>query len=162
MKDIQATMGSAVTLVGVDLLLAEQACRDLVVKAAVFTDMQAHEEFAALFTENGVLVRPGAEPLHGRAAIIESYRSRPLGRITRHLISNSKVALESDAVAHATSYVQLWSGSSSDVPGPFGRPVHDRQVVGEFIDSFVLTADGWRLSMRKASFSLFRGVRECD
>ncbi|WP_265288391.1 nuclear transport factor 2 family protein [Verminephrobacter eiseniae] len=72
-----------VTLSAVDRMLAEQACRDLVVQAAAFTDAQSHEDFAALFTEDGVLIRPGSEHIQGQAAIIESYRSRPAGRITR-------------------------------------------------------------------------------
>ncbi len=149
-------MATEVSLSAVDRMLAEQACRDLVAKAAVFTDAQAHEEFAALFTEDGVLVRPGAEPLHGRTAIIESYRSRPPGRITRHLISNTVVALESDTAAHGTSCVLLWSGLGSDDAGPFGRPAQARQVVGEFEDRFVRTPDGWRIARREARFILFR------
>ncbi|MYM26294.1 hypothetical protein GTP46_27050 [Duganella sp. FT135W] len=156
MKNAQVATESAVTLAGIDLLLAEQDCRDLVVEAAVLIDAQSYERFAALFIENGVLVRPGAEPLLGRAAIIESYRSRPHGRITRHLISNSLVTLESDTAAHGTSYVQLWSGMSSDIPGPFGRPAQTRQVIGEFVDYFTLTVEGWRFSRREASFTLFR------
>jgi hypothetical protein len=137
-------------------LLAEQACRDLVVQAAAFTDGQDHAAFAALFAEEGVLVRPGAQPLHGRAAIVASYASRPSGRLTRHLISNSLVTLESATQARATSAVLLWSGAMSDAAGPFGRPAHARQVVGEFDDRFVHTPQGWRIARREARFLLFR------
>lgn len=68
-------MKSEPTESAVNRTMAEQACRDLVVKAAMLTDAQDHEGFAALFTEGGLLVRPG-QPLQGRAAIIDSYRAR--------------------------------------------------------------------------------------
>jgi len=144
------------TLSPLDGLLREQACRDLVLRAAALTDAQQHEDFAALFTEDGVLVRPGAQPLQGRAAIVASYLARPPRRITRHLISNTLVVLESASAARATSCVLLWSGLASDAAGPFGRPAQDRQVVGEFDDRFVLTPQGWRIARRSASFVLFR------
>lgn len=144
-----------VTLSAVDRMLAEQACRDLVVQAAAFTDAQSHEDFAALFTEDGVLIRPGPEHIQGQAAIIESYRSRPAGRMTRHLISNILVKLESDTAAHSTSCVLLWSGLASDAAGPFGRPAQARQVVGEFDDILSLTPQGWRIRRREARFLLF-------
>lgn len=136
-------------------MIAEQACRDLVVQAAILTDAQNHEDFAALFADDGVLVRPGAEPLQGHRAIFDSYRSRPAGRITRHLISNTLVALESETKARATSCVVLWSGLANDAAGPFGRPAQARQVVGEFEDRFVLTPSGWRIHRREARFILF-------
>lgn len=142
------------TLSPLDRLLAEQACRDLVLRAAAATDAQRHDDFAALFAEDGVLVRPGAQPLQGRAAIAESYRSRPPGRITRHLVSNTLVVLASPTAARASSCVLLWSGRASDAAGPFGRPAHERQVVGEFDDRFVLTPQGWRIARRSASFVL--------
>lgn len=139
-----------------DRMMAEQACRDLVVQATTLTDAQDHEGFAALFADDGVLLRPGAQALQGHAAIADSCRARPAGRITRHLISNTLVALESGTRAHATSCVLLWSGLASDAEGPFGRPAQARQVVGEFEDWFVLTPSGWRIHRREARFILFR------
>jgi 3-phenylpropionate/cinnamic acid dioxygenase small subunit len=149
-------MKNAATLTPITQLLAQQACRDLVIQAATLTDAQDHEGFAALFTEDGVLIRPAAQPLQGRAAIVTSYRTRPPGRITRHLISNTRVTLESDTQAQASSYVLLWNGLESDAVGPFGRPAQARQLIGEFDDRFVLTPDGWRIYRRVTSFVLFR------
>src|SRR6218665_3426516 len=91
-----AMSSDKVTLSAVDRMLAEQACRDLGVQAAAFTDAQSHEDFAALFTEDGVRIRPGPEHIQGQAAIIESYRSRPAGRITRPLISNIFAKVKSE------------------------------------------------------------------
>jgi uncharacterized protein (TIGR02246 family) len=140
----------------VEQMLAKQACRDLVAQAALLTDTRNHEGFAALFTDDGVLIRPAAQPLQGHAAIVASYRAKPAERITRHLISNTLVTLESETLAHATSCVLLWTGLESDMAGPFGRPAQARQLIGELEDRFLLTPKGWRIHRREARFILFR------
>ncbi|MEO8807028.1 MAG: nuclear transport factor 2 family protein [Burkholderiaceae bacterium] len=140
----------------VEHLLAQQACRDLVLRAAACTDAQDHEGFAELFELDGELVRPGARVLRGREEIVASYRARPAERITRHLVSNTLVELLTQTQARATSCVLLWSGTSTDASGPFGRPAHGRQVVGEFDDLFTLTTAGWRIARREARFVLFK------
>jgi hypothetical protein len=149
-------MKNNLTLAPIDRLLAEQACRDLVILAAVLVDVQAFEGYAALFTRDGVLLRPGLQAIQGYAAILDSYRSKPAGRITRHLLSNTLVVLESDSQARATSNVLLWSGRMPDPAGPFGRPLRGQQVVGEFEDRFFLTSEGWRFQRREARFVLFK------
>lgn len=149
-------MTDNVTLSPADRMLAEQACRDLIIKAAALVDGQDYAGFAALFTEDGVLQRPNAEPLQGHAAIIASYSSKPAGRITRHLLSNTLVTLNSDTQAHATSNVLLWAGNTTDPVSQFGRPLQGSQVVGEFEDWLVLTSAGWHIQRREARFILFK------
>jgi uncharacterized protein (TIGR02246 family) len=134
-------------------LLAEQACRDLVVRAAHCTDSHRHEDFAALFTPDAVLTRPGGEPLRGREAILAAYRTRPAERITRHLITGSVIELESATRARGLSYVLLWGGETADAEGLSGRPAR-RQVMGEFEDVFTHTDEGWRIARRDARFVL--------
>ena len=135
--------------------VAEQQCREVVVRAAVFVDARDYQAFAGLFTDDGVLERPGGTPVRGRAAILETYRLRPADRITRHLVTNIVVTSSGANSAHVKSYVLLWSGSEADAAGQFGRPAHERQVVGEFEDFMVETAIGWRISRRHARFVLF-------
>lgn len=137
-------------------LLAHQACRDLVVQAARAVDGQDYPAFAALFTQNGVLLRPGAEPLQGHEAIIAAYSQRPAERITRHLVTDSLISVQSDHQAMVHSSVLLWSGRRSDASGAFGRPADARQVVGEFEDICTLTAVGWRIARRDSRFLLYR------
>lgn len=137
-------------------LLAQQACRDLVLRAAALTDAQAHEDFAALFTPQGVLVRPGAEPLAGREAIVASYRTRPATRITRHLVTNSLVEFESAERARVRSTVLLWTGSTDTALERFGRKADAVQALGTFDDLMEKTAEGWRFARREASFALYR------
>ena len=135
-------------------LLIERACSRLVLLAAEHADHHRPAEFAALFAPDAVLSRPNAEPLCGREAIREAYAQRPASRITRHLVTNTRVEVLSAVDARATSAVLLWSGSVEDDPGPRGRPAQPGQVLGEFEDRFTLTPEGWRIVSRRASFLL--------
>jgi hypothetical protein len=139
-----------------DGLLAIQSCRDLVLQAARATDLQDHAGFAALFADDGVLVRPGAEPLCGPEAIAASYRTRPADRITRHMISNSLITLHSASRAAGVSSVLLWSTKRSLPEGAFGRLADARQIVGEFEDELSLIHGAWRISSRIARFLIYR------
>jgi hypothetical protein len=135
-------------------LLIERACSRLVLLAAEHADQHQAAEFATLFVSDAVLCRPNAEPLRGREAIHAAYAQRPADRITRHVIANSRVEVLSATEARATSLVLLWAGSMEDEPGPRGRPARSGQVLGEFDDRFTLTAEGWRIVSRQASFLL--------
>ena len=165
MSEVPATAGAAgaadlspssslSSLSPLERLLAEQACRDLVARAAQCTDSHRHEDFAACFAEDAVLTRPGGEPLAGREAILASYRTRPAERITRHLVTSTVITLDSATRSRGLSYVLLWSGEAADAPTPSGRPAR-RQVMGEFDDVFTLTAEGWRIARRDARFLLY-------
>lgn len=135
-------------------LLIEQACRDLVQQAAARTDGQDHEGFAALFTADALLQRPGGAALQGREAIVAAYRERPANRMTRHLLCGTLFGDCGPEAAAATTQVLLWSGDADDAPGPFGR-WSPRQVLGQFEDRFVRTPEGWRIARRVASFTLY-------
>src|SRR6218665_1893845 len=99
-----AMKNDKVTLSAVDRMLAEQACRDLVVQAAAFTDAQSHEDFAALFTEDGVLIRPrpGAHPGTGR-----DHRVVPLQAGRTHHSSPDKQHFGEAGVRHGSPLHQL-------------------------------------------------------
>jgi ketosteroid isomerase-like protein len=137
-------------------MVTVEACRALVMRSAQYADAADYAGYAALFATDGVLVRPGGAPLLGRPAIEAAYASRPAERLTRHLVTNTLVDVESPDRARGVSTVLLWSGKHTDLPGPFGRPADARQVVGEFMDEFVRTPEGWRISRRTASFVLYR------
>ncbi|WP_161965853.1 alpha/beta fold hydrolase [Steroidobacter cummioxidans] len=123
--------------------LAESACRDVVCRAALKLDANDLDGFAAFFTSDAVVVRPGKEPLKGIDALLESYRSRPTSHVTRHLVAGSVVDLRAPDEAHAISNVLVWTGHA------------DRQVVGEFEDTLRLCSDGlWRIAHRQARFLL--------
>lgn len=134
------------------ILLIEHACSKLVLQTAAFADAGQAARLAALFTTDGLLVRPSAAPLEGRQAIEASYAERSSNRITRHLITNTLVDVESASRAQAVSSVLLWSASADDEPDRLGRQARGPQVVGEFHDTFALTDEGWRITRRDARF----------
>lgn len=137
---------------------AEHACKELVVRAAIYADANDHAALALLFAEDATLTRPNAEPLQGREAIRRAYEQRPAGRITRHLVTNTLVEPESETSARALSYVLLWTAKSADAAGPWGRPADARQLVGEFEDRFSRTPEGrWLIQQREARFVLHNG-----
>lgn len=135
-------------------LLIREACRDLVLRSVECADGHDAAGLAALFTPDGVLRRPGGQPLTGRAAIEAAYAQRPRERLTRHLVTNTLIEVESATSASARSRVLLWAGSTEDADGPQGRPLRGPQLIGEFADRFVLTEEGWRFASRDASFVL--------
>ncbi|EON13921.1 nuclear transport factor 2 family protein [Pandoraea sp. SD6-2] len=139
-----------------EVLLAKQACHDLVMRFVACNDRRDPQGLAALFAENGVLVRPNGDTLAGPAAIAAAYADRPADRLTRHLVGNVLIDVTSPTSAIGSSTVLLWSGSAQDTPGPFGRPAQGRQVMGEFEDTFVRTAQGWRIARREARFTFIR------
>lgn len=136
----------------------EQACKELIVRAAVFADANDHTALALLFAEDATLTRPNAELLQGREAIRRAYEQRPAGRVTRHLVTNTLVESESETIVRALSYVLLWTGKSTDAAGPWGQPADSRQLIGEFEDRFSLTPEGrWLIQQRVARFVLHSG-----
>jgi len=134
-------------------LLAEQACRDVVLQTAARTDAGDAQGFAALFMPDALLVRPSGQKLQGSEAIAAAYRSRPAGRITRHLICGTCVTASGPEVIEAVTQVLLWVGEAASDAGAYGRPAL-QQVLGAFDDRFVCTAQGWRIARRTASFAL--------
>ena len=143
------------SLASVERHIAEAACRDVVRRAAMKLDANDLDGFASLFTRDAVVVRPGKEPLRGVEALIESYRSRPPGHMTRHLVAGSVVDLRAPDEALAISNVLLWTAAPDGAAGPFGRRAQSRQVVGEFEDTLRLCSDGlWRIAHRQARFVL--------
>ncbi|WP_280192635.1 nuclear transport factor 2 family protein [Delftia sp. PS-11] len=142
----------------IDRLLARQDCLDLVLRAAACADAGDAHALAQLFAEDGVLQRPNAAPLRGRAAIAAAYGQRPAGRMTRHLVTNTLVELLGDDCASARSQVLLWSCSEADAPTAHGRLAQTRQIIGEFDDRFCRSAQGhWLIAQREARFVMFHG-----
>jgi SnoaL-like domain len=112
-------------------------------------DAQRWPELAAMFVEDGRLVRPSAPQamLHGRAAILASFHARPADRRMHHVCANLQVEVSSPQAARAMSTYLIFGGSVAD---PAALPVLDAgpPVICAFEDELVLTADGWRFAAR--------------
>ncbi len=122
-----------------DRRAAEADCARLIALYANLNDEARWDEVAALYAEDGVMVRPTAPnaSVAGREAILEAFKARP-PRTTRHVCSNVVIDVESDTTARGTSAMLLFTGE--------GAP-----LVGSFHDRFILTDDGWRFAERRGS-----------
>ena len=139
------------------LLQAEKHCRDLVLAAAEAVDKQAYESLVALFTETATLVRPGGQPLQGRAEILASYNAKSADRLTRHLVCNHRVEVQSAGLAQSRCTVLLYVSDKRRELTRQGRAADPAYQLGEISDQLVLTADGWRIQQREAWFELQLG-----
>jgi uncharacterized protein (TIGR02246 family) len=138
-----------------DVLLIERACLRVVVDSATFNDRKDWRALAALYTDDGVVVRPNGQRLEGRAAIEAAYAAGSPDRVTRHLCSNMRVEVDGPDAARVTTAVLIVSGSRSDDPDvAFGVVPSERHVVGEFADRLVRTEDGWLIAERRASLTM--------
>lgn len=136
----------------IETLLIERACERLILDSATYNDRRDWPALAALYAEDGVLLRPNGQRLEGRAAIEESYAAGSIERITRHLCANLRVHADGPATARATTVVMIVSGViSDDSAAAFGVVPSEHHLVGEFSDRFALTDDGWRIAERRAS-----------
>lgn len=141
----------------IDMLVAQEACRALVQTGADAVDAGDAAGFAALFTPDGVLVRPDGSQLQGPTAIAQAYAARDPDRLTQHLLCNYLVEVDiAQGTAVSRCKVLLWSGRHSAVPGKQGRPAEGPVQVGAFLDTLRQTPDGWRIHNRHAHFILYR------
>ena len=89
--------------------LAEAEIARLVTRYAALNDEGDFDALAALFTDDGIFIRPsGGDPIVGRANILASYKARPPRR-TRHIISNILVEVRSPSEAECRSTMLLYA-----------------------------------------------------
>jgi uncharacterized protein (TIGR02246 family) len=139
----------------IEELMIERACTRLVVDSATCNDQREWAALAALYTPDGVVVRPNGQRLEGRAEIEAAYAAGPPERVTRHLCTNVTVEVDGPDDAHASTTVLIVSGTRSDDPDVrFGIEPSERHLVGEFADRFARTEEGWRIAERRASLSM--------
>ena len=92
----------------VDALILRQACADVACRFFRYLDRRHYDELAGLFAPDGIWVRQGAQ-LRGRDAIVAALAQRPAGLVTRHLISNVWVEVESEEAARVHYDVSVYA-----------------------------------------------------
>ncbi|OQD54904.1 hypothetical protein BM536_023960 [Streptomyces phaeoluteigriseus] len=128
-------------------LLAERACRRLLLDLLRRLDFQEPASVAELFTEDGTWAWPAGERLvRGREALRAYFGSRPADRRSRRLMSNVLVEVTSADTVSATSYFTTYRVDGHDGGTvPAGPPVQ----IGHYEDVFRRSSEGdWLLAAR--------------
>ncbi|EHN74231.1 nuclear transport factor 2 family protein [Streptomyces coelicoflavus] len=138
-------------------LLAERACERLVVDLVRRLDLGDPGSAADLFTADGVWQWPhGDRRVEGREALRTYFGSRPADRLSRRVMTNILVTVDSATTATATSYLTTYR-----VDGYVDGMVPPRLPanVGHYEDTFRKVDGEWLLAARTL-FLAFGGGTE--
>jgi ketosteroid isomerase-like protein len=122
----------------------DAAIRNLIASMAFATDDGSLESYAALLSEGCTWQMPGGDPVVGRAAIVESARTRREtgalgpGSGTRHHVTTVAVHVDGDT-ASSEALWQFWGGLPA-------TPA--LKAMGRYRDTFTRTPEGWRYASR--------------
>jgi SnoaL-like domain len=139
-------------------MLIERACERLVAEYCHFIDHGEAAKIASLFAEDGVWAS-GKIVRNGRAEIDAAFNRRQdnAGRISRHVCCNLLVDVIDENTATGVVYVTLYRHDGE--AGRRSAPSDVPEIVGEYRDQFVRTAEGWRFKRRDVGVSFVK-VRE--
>ena len=130
-------------------LADEQACARLIAQYARFVDSGEAARVAELFTPDGVWESAEAR-MAGRAEIAKGFmrRQKQADRVSRHVCTNVLIDVVSEDEAVGRCVFTLYRADGID-PGSIARTTTPA-MVGDYVDRFVRTAEGWRFSHRRA------------
>ncbi|WP_260927613.1 nuclear transport factor 2 family protein [Novosphingobium sp. 9] len=132
------------TIDRLERMLAEHAIARRIVAFAAANDGHDAQGVAAMFVLEGRFARPTDpdRPVIGREAILAFFRDRP-ARVTRHVMTNILVEIDSPDHARAQSVVTLHTGERGETV-----------MVGGFSDELVREANGeWYFLSRCGSLA---------
>ncbi|MFG2824862.1 nuclear transport factor 2 family protein [Kitasatospora sp. NPDC048365] len=130
----------------VERMLAERACERLIVDFIHRLDLGDPSSVADLFTPDGYWHWPhGDRRIEGREALRHYFASRPADRLSRRLMTNILVTVESGTTARAVSYMTTYR-----VDGYTGGMIEPRLPVnvGHYEDTFRKVGGAWLLTGR--------------
>lgn len=130
----------------------ERACERLVYLYTRALDVADLHAAADCFAEHGTLARPSKpdEIIEGRESIRASLLSRPKHLLTRHLVTNVLIDVETRDTARGLSYLTMLTTA----PPPGAAPPFQSEgplYVGEFRDRFVRVQGEWKFLERRGS-----------
>jgi len=138
-------MGNKITT-PIDRMLAERACERIIVDFIHRLDLGEPGSVAELFTPDGIWQWPhGDRRIEGRDALRSYFASRPSDRLSRRLMTNILVTVESETRARAVSYLTTYR-----VDGYSGGMIEPRLPVnvGHYEDTFRNIDGRWLLATR--------------
>lgn len=123
----------------------EHDCQQIVIRFAAYLDHGQAQQAAQLFTSDGTWNWNG-QLLKGHAEISGKCIRKPT-HLTRHIATNIRIDVEDHDHASGLSYF-LFYFFKSDAPLVLPMPLPPVYSMGEWIDNYVRTDAGWRLSQR--------------
>ncbi len=120
---------------------AIDACTALCKAYGLLADAGNADQFARLYTEDGVFDRLG-QLISGHAAIREVIAGRPPGTWSKHVCSNIRITVDADG-RHASGIVDL------DMQRGIAGSDDVQRLRATYHDRYTLTADGWCIQLRK-------------
>lgn len=138
-------------------LLAERACERLLHEYCRLVDFGEASRMADLFTEDGVweadeLVLDGREAI--RAHFLK--RERVVRRVSRHMVTNVAIDVVSDDEATGLSYFANFRHDRQEGDRSLPQPMEVPKYLGEYVDRFRRTGDGWRFEHHHVDVALLR------
>jgi ketosteroid isomerase-like protein len=121
-----------------------EMCARLSVAFANNIDRRDYPAVLDLFVEDAVLDRMGTI-VRGRAALSAWLESRPGDIVTRHICTNIDIVQRGPGSAEGLTYFTFYKAAATagvcEIDGP--------ELIGEYHDTFTLTAQGWKFQKRK-------------
>ncbi|HEV2041563.1 MAG TPA: nuclear transport factor 2 family protein [Casimicrobiaceae bacterium] len=133
-----------------DELRCERACTHLCNDFAWTVDQRDYRAFVDLFTEGGAFERPGQRSV-GHAAIRQFLDTRPVDRVTRHIISNIRINMTGPATATGTCSALMYQATHDSASAPTQPLPVSAPVVVDYVDDYALTSGGWKFACRRTS-----------
>lgn len=132
--------------------LAQRACEKLIIQYTHLIDFGEAERVADLFAADGAW-EAYRKKIKGREEIRKAFRLRQMNakRVSRHICTNISIDISGPQTASGITYFTLFRehriGRHDFVP--FEGP----KMVGDYLDQFVLTDEGWKFALRKVQIA---------
>lgn len=139
--------GSDKAMDSLERMLIERECERLVTLYCHLIDHGEAAKVGDLFAEDGVWAS-FEQTMTGREGVTRGFTNRQnnAGRMSRHICNNLLIDVIDES--HATGVVYLTLHRHDGEPGRRTSPIGPPTLVGEYRDTFVKTADGWRFQRR--------------
>jgi uncharacterized protein (TIGR02246 family) len=131
----------------------EHACARLQVRYTHLVDFGEADRVADLFTPDGVICLSDSS-LKGREAIRSGYaeiRDRTSRTVLRHVCTNQLVDVIDERTAAGAVYFTVYQ---APVAAEGAASLEGPSVIGVYRDTFKLTDEGWRFSLRSSEVAL--------
>ncbi|MFG3255388.1 nuclear transport factor 2 family protein [Streptomyces sp. NPDC048172] len=131
----------------VERLLAERACKRVILELVRRLDLGEPSTVSELFTPDGVWEWPyDGRRIEGREALRAYFGGRPADRLSRRMCTNILVTLDSPRTASATTYFATYrvDGYTDGTLVPPRLPAN----IGHYEDTFRKVEGAWLLATR--------------